>query len=119
MSIKAVLLGLLLPGAVMAAKPPHITLQNTLADCVSIEMATPLTTRQGLQVDVDLRMLQSTAACGCTSMRVAYRSEADGKTLRHQRFTLRGDLHKRLTLGTRAQTRRLTELNLHFSCAAE
>ena len=119
MSIKTALLSLLLPGAVMAAEPPRIALQNTLADCVSIETATPLTTRQRLQVDVDLRMLQSTAACGCTSMRVAYRSEADGKTLRHQRFTLRGDLHKRLTLGTRAQTRRLTELNLHFSCAAE
>ncbi|MDP5238931.1 DUF2195 family protein [Uliginosibacterium sp. 31-16] len=119
MSIKAALLGLLLPGAVLAAEPPRITVHNALADCVSIETATPLAARQALQVDVDLRMLQSTAACGCTSMRVAYRSEADGKTLRHQRFTLRGDLHKRLTLGTRAQTRTLTELNLHFSCAAE
>ncbi|NSL55985.1 DUF2195 family protein [Uliginosibacterium aquaticum] len=116
-SIKTVTLALLLPGMAMAA--PQLRLHNALAECVSIEMTPPQSKRQQLILEADFRIKQATAACGCTSMRVAWHSELAGEALSQERFSLSGNMHKRLVLGTTTRTQGLRDLDLHFSCAAE
>jgi hypothetical protein len=97
---KYLLTGLLLCPMAYADALPSVPVQNLIEECVDVKASAPYTIKGKAYVEADLKMLQVTAHCGCTSKVAAYSLlNENGTTLFHARFDLTRSEKKKLNLG--------------------